>query len=237
MLHLLAMHSSEATALLYCPPGPDDVEMQAVHEEATALLYRPPGQDDLELQAVKSNLSSEYERTCFICLGDEGSSEEGLVPCCTQCYTQVHPRCWRDWRNNQRITVLRSRLLGIRVQKNHMQCSICKTGLARVPGEDISELEWLDRDSDDEASSDDRDELSQFVDVKMCSVRLVVANGFLLILMILFAGVAVCFKHYFAGDVVLFSFIGVYEVGVFQILALMVIHRRRVTANNEVLPI
>merc|ERR1719487_208 len=81
------------------------------------------------------------DRQCFICLQDEESEE--LVKCCTTCYARTHVRCWREWRNNQRITALRSRLLGLRMQTNHLlRCTICKSGTAVVAGEEDG-LEWM----------------------------------------------------------------------------------------------
>merc|ERR1719487_382727 len=81
------------------------------------------------------------DRQCFICLQDEENEE--LVKCCSTCFARTHVRCWRDWRNNQRITALRSRLLGLRVQTNHLLlCTICKSGTAVVTGEEDG-LEWM----------------------------------------------------------------------------------------------
>ena len=76
----------------------------------------------------------------------------------------THRRCWREWRNNQHRTALRSHLLGLlgteewvrepfeqsknsaracslvgrlRIQTNHMlRCTICKSGTAMVEGEE-----------------------------------------------------------------------------------------------------
>lgn len=216
----------------YCPPTCQNNQNDAEEDGSTYV--------GIELQASTKDTASidntnnpnnndegDLERTCFICLADDENSDAGLVRCCTQCYTQVHAKCWKDWRNNQRITILRSHLLGLRVPRNQLLCSICKTGQAKVPEEDTSELEWLDRHNDDDSQSEDMDELSQFVDSKMCTSRLLFMNAVLLVIVLIVSILAVTLGHYYTGDIVLFSFIGVYEVGIFEILALMVFRRRQ----------
>eukprot|EP00439_Symbiodinium_sp_Y106_P063357 s1935_g9.t2 len=82
------------------------------------------------------------DRTCFICLQDS-EKDNPLVSCCSTCYARTHRRCWREWRNNQHRTALRSHLLGLRIQTNHMlRCTICKSGTAMVEGEENG-LSWM----------------------------------------------------------------------------------------------
>jgi len=177
------------------------------------------------------------DRHCFICLQDE-DEENPLTPCCTTCFARVHVRCWREWRNNQRITALRSRLLGLRMQTNHLlRCTICKSGTALVAGEEDG-LEWMNEllcggevgrtegappqtggpMRRDESDEDNDAQFEELVDMKTC-LALVVYLG-VLILVLLIACLLIVMQRFYAGDVILCCIIALYELSVLQIVAL-----------------
>lgn len=182
------------------------------------------------------------DRHCFICLQDE-EKDNPLTPCCTTCFARVHVRCWREWRNNQRITALRSRLLGLRMQTNHLlRCTICKSGTALVAGEEDG-LEWMNEllcggeagrnegppaqngPMRREDSDEDNDvQFEELVDMKTC-LALVVYLA-VLILVLLVACLLIVMQRFYAGDVILCCIIALYELSVLQIVALAVARRR-----------
>lgn len=88
---------------------------------------------------VRQNGLPEDGGWCFICLDDE--SVGPLLPCCTQCFALTHQTCWRDYRDNQQLTNLRARILGIG-RPDPLNCTICRTGLAYLGGETSSLSEF-----------------------------------------------------------------------------------------------
>jgi len=201
------------------------------------------------------------ETHCFICLMDD-DKDNPLTPCCTTCYARVHVRCWREWRNNQRITALRSRLLGLRMQTNHLlRCTICKSGTAVVAGEEDG-LEWMNEllcgggGGVDEARGEDgaaarrgglahavavrpRDDSDEDGDNQLedlvdmkTCLALVVYLG-VLILVLLIACVLIVMQRFYAGDVILCCIIALYELSVLQIVALAVARRRSITSGTS----
>lgn len=188
---------------------------------------------------------AEEERHCFICLGDADKDTGPLVSCCSTCYACTHMRCWRDWRNNQRLTALRSRLLGLRMQTNHLlRCSICKSGTAVIAGEEDG-LQWMndllcgngesqgtdalaerlaasmnrgDSDEDNDA------QLEDLVDMRTCVALMVYVV--VLVVVLLVACMLIVAQRFYAGDVVLCCIIALYELSVLQIVALAVARRR-----------
>ena len=110
--------------------GPGDIEMTQLNTDPN---YCPVATDTTtapDLPTLRRE-NSGSERACFICL--DGQEDEELCQCCSQCYSAVHRSCWREWRTNQRINVLRSRLMGHANVPNPFLCTICKTGTATVP--------------------------------------------------------------------------------------------------------
>eukprot|EP00929_Paragymnodinium_shiwhaense_P048125 TRINITY_DN24382_c0_g1_i2.p1 TRINITY_DN24382_c0_g1~~TRINITY_DN24382_c0_g1_i2.p1 ORF type:complete len:508 (-),score=59.95 TRINITY_DN24382_c0_g1_i2:129-1472(-) len=189
------------------------------------------------------------DRTCFICLMEEDRENDNpLMPCCSTCYASVHKRCWREWRNNQRVTALRSRLLGLRAQTNNLlRCSICKSGTAVVAGEEDG-LEWMNellcggetgavpgqdartialarlaRRTDD--SDEDRDaQLEDFIDGRTFgALALYLA---VLIIVLIMACTLIVMQRFYAGDVVLCCIIALYELSVLQVVVLAITRRR-----------
>jgi len=183
------------------------------------------------------------ERRCFICLTD-GDRGDPLVSCCTTCYGCTHITCWREWRTNQRMTALRSRLLGLHMQTNHLlRCTICKSGTAVVPGEEDG-LEWMnellcgsENGGDDslprtlpntaqnEADVDPEDMLLEGLsDTRVRTVLLVHVLIMIFIMMLACAFMAV--KRFYAGDIIICCIIALYELCVFQIVVIVLVRRR-----------
>lgn len=228
-------------------------------EQTLAFVAEHRGGDDLEKAGAieMQNLDAESEgngalpsqgrgssdRRCFICLMD-GDKDNALKPCCSTCYACTHASCWREWRNNQRITTLRSRLLGQRTRTEHfLRCTICKSGTAVLNGEEDG-LEWMheflcggesataDRgrvnpdgllrrhDSDEE----DDITIEDLVDRRTCLALLVYLG--IIILVLIIACALLVGRRFYAGDIVLCSIIALYELSVLQVVALAVARRR-----------
>ncbi|CEM39312.1 unnamed protein product [Vitrella brassicaformis CCMP3155] len=185
-------------------------------------------------------------RACFICLEDDSSEE--LVGCCSQCYAMVHRRCWREWRSNQRLNHIRSRLLGY-AAPNPSLCTICKTGVSRVIGEeeggawDGSSPVAGDRRSAEAAlqdqfletlsrvlrnSDDDDDDLDE---PPLCAGPTPIFGAALIFLVIVFDLVFISMTKAWAGDVVLLSLLAIYEFFVMQ-LVIMAIYQRRTALQS-----
>ncbi|EER19668.1 hypothetical protein Pmar_PMAR012656 [Perkinsus marinus ATCC 50983] len=178
------------------------------------------------------------DRMCFICLeGPEGECGE-LVPCCDRCYAHVHRGCWAEWRQNQRMTALRSRLTGLRpAGTDPFLCSICKTGQACVEGES-HDVAWLaavtgsrssrgrqspwevlgsfGARSDASSDSDEDDDLfadSEGVeDSPVCSPWLAAINFAALMVFAILTPLGINLGWGSAGDVILVGFVGLYQI-------------------------
>mmetsp|Transcript_24858 Transcript_24858/g.70767 ORF Transcript_24858/g.70767 Transcript_24858/m.70767 type:complete len:359 (+) Transcript_24858:135-1211(+) len=201
-------------------------------------------EEDLPLAAGDdsplSRSSNGGERHCFICL--DGDKDSPLIRCCSTCYACTHTRCWREWRNSQRLTALRSRLLGLRMQSNNLlRCTICKSGTAVLAGEEGG-LQWMNdllcgveggravplhqpqphagQDSDE----NDDVQLDDLVDMRTC-LALMAYLG-VLVLVLIIACVLIVTQRFYAGDVVLCCIIALYELSVLQVVALTVARRR-----------
>lgn len=224
------MGSTAALPPIGCDGTMGGIELRSLHPVEHAGNHARP-----------RSVTEHHERQCFICLM-EGDSEQMLVPSCSTCYACVHPRCWREWRTSQRVTTLRARLLGTRVQADGLlRCSICKSGTAVVAGEEDG-LGWMDdvlcsvegsarslqvagpegqRDALDEATNsleevfDEHLDLTPFL-VCLCTLFLVLVGACALILL----------QRFYAGDIVLCSIIAVYELSVLQLVAIVVVRRR-----------
>jgi len=211
-------------------------------EEAVELRqYSPPALGEaLSAGASGASPTSEDElgppgeRHCFICL--DGDKDFPLVRCCTTCYACTHTRCWREWRNSQRLTALRSRLLGLRMQNtNLLRCTICKSGTAVLAGEEGG-LQWMNDLLNGENrqrqtpppghESDDNDYLQfdDLVDMRTCMALLAYVG--LLLLVVIIACVLIITQRFYAGDVVLCCTIALYELSVLQVVALTIGRRR-----------
>jgi len=194
--------------------------------------------------AMTAARSAEDDRRCFICLMD-GDADAPLMRCCSTCYAQTHRRCWREWRNNQRLTALRSRLLGLRMQTDHLlRCTICKSGTAMLEGEEGG-LQWMSSllcgageatgnvmDSIGpllgaparRENTDDDANLEDLVDMRTCMALVVYLA--VLVVVLLAACVLIVTHRFYAGDVVLCCVIVLYELSILQVVALAVARRR-----------
>jgi len=193
--------------------------------------------------AASNALRQGDDRNCFICLQD-GDKDNPLISCCSTCYARTHIRCWREWRSNQHRTALRSHLLGLRMQTNHMlRCTICKSGTALVEGEENG-LSWMNElmcggepsegsllarlaavgtrreDSDEDPEA----QLEDLIDTRTCAA-LVIYLG-LLVVVILVACLLIVTQRFWAGDVVLCCIIALYQLSVLQLVLLAVLRRR-----------
>eukprot|EP00434_Breviolum_minutum_P041327 symbB.v1.2.036765.t1/scaffold5262.1/size29222/2 len=189
------------------------------------------------------------DRQCFICL-QEGEKDNPLVSCCSTCYACTHRRCWREWRNNQHRTALRSHLLGLRMQTNHMlRCTICKSGTAMVEGEENG-LSWMNElmcggepsensllgrlvalgNRREDSDEDPEAQLEDLIDTRTC-VALVIYLG-LLIVAIIIACLLIVTQGFWAGDVVLCCIIALYELSVLQLVMLAILRRRDIATTG-----
>lgn len=239
--------------------GDEDDEHTETSYEMHGLMKETSGSPRSSSAAGGASASSSRgcdaaERHCFICLQDE-EKDDPLVACCTTCYARVHVRCWREWRNNQRITALRSRLLGLRMQTNHLlRCTICKSGTALVAGEEDG-LEWMNEllcgggeqaqgedggnagrlgglahavtGRRDDSDEDGDTQLEDLIDMKTC-LALVAYLG-VIVLVLVVACVLIVMQRFYAGDVILCCIIALYELSVLQIVAMAVARRRSTT--------
>eukprot|EP00448_Togula_jolla_P000252 CAMPEP_0170609630 /NCGR_PEP_ID=MMETSP0224-20130122/22228_1 /TAXON_ID=285029 /ORGANISM="Togula jolla, Strain CCCM 725" /LENGTH=469 /DNA_ID=CAMNT_0010934951 /DNA_START=60 /DNA_END=1469 /DNA_ORIENTATION=- len=231
--------------------------------EGLASPSGPSGEDGIEMRDFSVpvgtpraySLTPTSDRHCFICLQeDDRDKDHPLVSCCTTCFARTHVRCWREWRNNQRVTALRSRLLGLRMQTNHLlRCTICKSGTALVEGEE-DRLEWMNElicggggqggapaaAGDDngrpggplaairmrrEDSDEDHDaQLDDLVDMRTCLALVVYLVVMVLVLFV--TCMLILLQRFYAGDVVLCCIIALYELSVLQVVVLAVARRR-----------
>ncbi|CAE7451667.1 unnamed protein product [Symbiodinium sp. CCMP2592] len=189
------------------------------------------------------------DRTCFICLQDS-EKDNPLVSCCSTCYARTHRRCWREWRNNQHRTALRSHLLGLRIQTNHMlRCTICKSGTAMVEGEENG-LSWMNElmcggepsensllgrlialgNRREDSDEDPEAQLEDLIDTRTC-IALVIYLG-VLIVAIVVACLLIVTRGFWAGDVVLCCIIALYELSVLQLVLLAILRRRDTTLQS-----
>jgi len=196
-----------------------------------------------ELAGVATVPTGETARHCFICLQDEKENGQPLESCCSTCYACTHRSCWYEWRRNQRGSALRSRLFGApRVQTSQLlQCSICKSGTAVMPGEE-SALSWMDEicggqsgrthgnigralirllgavtDSDDDSEI----QLDGLLH-RACGLYFGVVYVVMLLFIVTAACVLIVRKQFYTGDVVLCCVIALYEVSVLQVAALAI---------------
>jgi len=177
---------------------------------------------DSELESDNESLSQDSERhECFICLGDDD-----LVKCCSQCYARVHLRCWQEWRRIQRTTIMQMIIHHDERPKNISACTICKTGFACVPGENI---EWIWQA---ETELDVCTEYSKL----WCNRPVMFANGIFFIFIMMLALCAIVFMDVDFQDVTIATLIGIYECLLFQIIAVVILRRRRRLARNYAAP-
>ncbi|CAD7943438.1 unnamed protein product [Amoebophrya sp. A25] len=176
---------------------------------------------------------SDSEGACFLCL--EGDLRgDPLAKCCTRCNALTHQRCWHEYRYNQRVASLRSRMLRESLPRSQMVCSICKTGEAKLAREDAGQLRsWMflsdERDRQQELP-DFNDESQDLVDVgaSICNFKLVLCN--LLLLVVCGTITALIFAHSrngYSGDYLMTSVVVAYESILVQVVALFVYTRRR----------
>mmetsp|Transcript_192 Transcript_192/g.461 ORF Transcript_192/g.461 Transcript_192/m.461 type:complete len:357 (+) Transcript_192:37-1107(+) len=226
----------------------DRREAEAVSVEMQSLAEVDHSREPLPVvSAASSNAVRQGDdRNCFICLQD-GDKDNPLVSCCSTCYARTHRRCWREWRNNQHRSALRSHLLGLRMQTNHMlRCTICKSGTAMVEGEENG-LSWMNElmcggepsensllgrlialgNRRDDSDEDPEAQLEDLIDTRTC-VALVIYLG-VLIVAIVVSCVLIVTRGFWAGDVVLCCIIALYELSVLQLVLLAILRRRDTT--------
>lgn len=195
-------------------------------------------------EAASSPSMQGDDRNCFICLV-EGDKDNPLIPCCSTCFARTHIRCWRDWRNNQQRTALRSRLLGLRnAQANNMlRCTICKSGTAMVDGEE-NRLNWMNElmcagepgensilgrlmALGNRRTDSDEDPDAQFEDLVDTPTCIALVSYLCIFIGVLLAScILIILQRFYAGDVVLCCIIGLYQISVLQLVILAVMRRR-----------
>ncbi|SPJ11588.1 conserved Plasmodium protein, unknown function [Plasmodium sp. DRC-Itaito] len=87
----------------------------------------------------KKNSDEQAELFCFICL-EKKFENSNLISCCSLCTACVHKKCWYTWRRNQKLSALRSKILGLN-KLNPLLCTICKTGIAKI--EEENDMNWI----------------------------------------------------------------------------------------------
>ncbi|SBS91254.1 conserved Plasmodium protein, unknown function [Plasmodium malariae] len=92
-----------------------------------------------ELTRKSNNIEDKAELFCFICL-EKKLENSLLLSCCSLCTACVHKKCWFSWRKTQKLSSLRSKLLGLN-KLDPLLCTICKTGTAKI--EEERDFNWL----------------------------------------------------------------------------------------------
>jgi len=179
------------------------------------------------------------ERHCFICLQD-GDGDNPLVSCCSTCYGYTHVTCWHEWRTNQQMTALRSRLLGPYMQTNNLlQCTICKSGTAVVPGEEDG-LEWMNEllySSDsgvDNSLARMHPNSSPYhpEDLLLAGLSdsrdrtVLTAHTLIMVSIMVMACTFMAVQRFYEGDTIVCCIIALYELCVLLIFVLAVVRRR-----------
>ncbi|SCN63529.1 conserved Plasmodium protein, unknown function [Plasmodium chabaudi adami] len=102
-----------------------------------------PKREDIKPVLHRKDINLEDERTeflCFICL-EKNLKDFVLYPCCSLCSAVVHKKCWYKLRKTQKLSSLRSKLLGLN-KLDPILCSICKTGVAKIEEEEGDDFKW-----------------------------------------------------------------------------------------------
>ncbi|CAJ1447601.1 unnamed protein product [Effrenium voratum] len=225
--------------------GPERREKESVIIEMQSMDLEDQSREPLPVVSAGSSNPARQgdDRNCFICLQDS-DKDNPLVSCCSTCYARTHRRCWREWRNNQHRTALRSHLLGLRMQTSHMlRCTICKSGTALVEGEENG-LSWMNElmcggepsensllgrlvalgNRREDSDEDPEAQLEDLIDTRTC-VALVIYLGVLSIAIVV-ACVLIVTQGFWAGDVVLCCIIALYQLSVLQLVLLAILRRR-----------
>eukprot|EP00440_Ansanella_granifera_P040616 gb/GFBE01044051.1/.p1 GENE.gb/GFBE01044051.1/~~gb/GFBE01044051.1/.p1 ORF type:complete len:399 (+),score=58.83 gb/GFBE01044051.1/:1-1197(+) len=218
------------------------IEMQNMTEEMDQ-SREPLPVVSASCSAASNALRQGDDRNCFICLQDS-DKENPLISCCSTCYARTHVRCWREWRSNQHRTALRSRLLGLRMQTNHMlRCTICKSGTALVDGEENA-LSWMNElmcggepsensllarlaavgNRREDSDEDPEAQLEDLIDTRTCAALVIYLA--MLIVVVVVACLLIITQRFWAGDVVLCCIIALYELSVLQLVVLAILRRR-----------
>lgn len=262
LLHFVAGDEADGNNARNSPETPSVVaRRQLLHDEHPTEPASPKESVVIEMRNISEEMDKSREplpvvssvassalrqgddRNCFICLQD-GDKDNPLISCCSTCFARTHIRCWREWRSNQHRTALRSHLLGLRMQTNHMlRCTICKSGTALVEGEENG-LSWMNElmcggepregsllarlaavgtrreDSDEDPEA----QLEDLIDTRTCAA-LVIYLG-LLVVVVIIACLLIVTQRFWAGDVVLCCIIALYQLSVLQLVLLAVLRRR-----------
>ncbi|KAF4752738.1 hypothetical protein FOZ62_026102, partial [Perkinsus olseni] len=211
-----------------------DVETALIAADISLKLYQ--WMDELSFAFVSRIYCLRFDSTAKLEYGPGGECGD-LVSCCDRCYAHVHRGCWAEWRQNQRMTALRSRLTGLRPSgTDPFLCSICKTGQACVDGES-HDVAWLaavtgtrssrgrqspwevlgsfGARSDNSSDSDEDDDLfadSEGVeDSPVCSPWLAAINFAALMVFAVLTPLGINLGWGSTGDVILVGFVGLYQ--------------------------
>ncbi|CAD2114226.1 conserved Plasmodium protein, unknown function [Plasmodium vinckei] len=109
----------------------------------TTNYIKIPKREDIKPVLHRKDINFEDEKTeflCFICL-EKNLKDFVLYPCCSLCSAVVHKKCWYKLRKTQKLSSLRSKLLGLN-KLDPILCSICKTGVAKIEEEEDDDFKW-----------------------------------------------------------------------------------------------
>ncbi|CAD2105736.1 conserved Plasmodium protein, unknown function [Plasmodium vinckei brucechwatti] len=109
----------------------------------TTNYLKIPKREDIKPILHRKDINLEDEKTeflCFICL-EKNLKDFVLYPCCSLCSAVVHKKCWYKLRRTQKLSSLRSKLLGLN-KLDPILCSICKTGVAKIEEEEGDDFKW-----------------------------------------------------------------------------------------------
>ncbi|CDU20907.1 hypothetical protein YYC_01708 [Plasmodium yoelii 17X] len=109
----------------------------------TPRYLKIPRREDIKPVLHRKDINLEDEKTeflCFICL-EKNLKDFDLYPCCSLCSAVVHKKCWYKLRKTQKLSSLRSKLLGLN-KLDPILCTICKTGVAKIEEEEGDDFKW-----------------------------------------------------------------------------------------------
>ncbi|SBT50342.1 conserved Plasmodium protein, unknown function [Plasmodium ovale wallikeri] len=182
----------------------------------------------------KSNniLEEKTELFCFICL-EKNLENSHLLSCCSLCTACVHKKCWYSWRTTQKLSSLRSKLLGLN-KLDPLLCTICKTGTAKI--EEEKDFNWLANNSSNKEYL--QDELLRIIasllnndmhDNNIPTLHFRYIFSFNIIFLIISIFVIILFTvvfHFTTTYVLLIALLVLYEIIVLQIVLYLYIRMR-----------
>ncbi|SBS98576.1 conserved Plasmodium protein, unknown function [Plasmodium ovale] len=182
----------------------------------------------------KSNniIEEKTELFCFICL-EKNLENSHLLSCCSLCTACVHKKCWYSWRKTQKLSSLRSKLLGLN-KLDPLLCTICKTGTAKI--EEEKDFNWLANKSSNKEYL--QDELLRIIasllnndmhDNNIPTLHFRYIFSFNIIFLIISIFVIILFTvvfHFTTTYVLLIALLVLYEIIVLQIVLYLYIRMR-----------